>query len=78
MCEMYDIETDTNTESAFVKEYYNYFLWNDGLVDYYLNDKSGKEILLYVDEKVLEHIGKKANIFCENYKKHFIDSVEKF
>lgn len=75
MCE---IETDTKTESAFVKEYYNYFLWNQGLVDYYLNDKSGKEILLYVDEKVLEHIGKKADINSNDYRQHFIESVEDF
>ena len=75
MCE---IETDTTTESAFVKEYYNYFLWNQGLVDYYLNDKSGKEILLYVDEKVLEHIGKKADINSNDHRQHFIESVEDF
>lgn len=78
---MCDIETDTIKESAFVKEYYNYFLWNEGLVDHYLNDDFGREILLLVDKKVLEEIGQKVGIICsekQTYEEHFKETVERF
>jgi hypothetical protein len=37
-------------ESLFYRSYYKYFLWNKGLVEYYLSDKKSPEkIKLYVD-----------------------------
>lgn len=64
-------------DTLFHNTYYKYFLWNNGLINYYFR-KSRGEILLYVDETVLEEIGTSVGIEATNYKKDFIESVEKF
>lgn len=67
-------------DSVFHNSYYKYFLWNDGLIDYYLSDRSGQEIMLYVDEKTLEHIAQKSQIRIEGdtYKDDFENCVIEF
>ena len=62
---------------AFYKCYYKYFLWNNGLLNHFFS-KGKKEILLYVDNFLLEEIGKKAGIVAEDYKQDFISCVKTF
>lgn len=61
----------------FYKNYYKYFLWNDGLREHYFA-KGKSEIMLYVDKQLLEEIGKKKGIEAEDYKEDFISCVERF
>lgn len=61
----------------FYKNYYKYFLWNDGLREHYFA-KGKSEIMLYVDKQLLEEIGKKKGIEAEDYKEDFISCVEYF
>lgn len=61
----------------FYKNYYEYFLWNNGLIEHFF--KKGKsEILLHIDKQLLEEIGKSKGIEADDYQKEFISSVEKF
>lgn len=67
----------------FKDHYYKYFLWNKGLIEYYLSDNKSKEdIKLYVDEAVLAKIGRKIGIekYSEDkeYADDFMESVENF
>lgn len=62
---------------SFNDDYYKYFLWNNGLLDYFFSPEK-KEILLYVDQLLLEEIGKQVGIEAENYKDDFISCVEGF
>ena len=71
-------------ESSFYKNYYKYFLWNNGLIKYYLSDKKSKDdIKLYVDEGVLARIGRNIEGIKDfnkdsEYKEDFMKSVEGF
>ena len=70
-------------DTSFFERYYKYFLWNEGLVDYYLSDKKGKDdIKLYVDAAVLARIGRKVEVgnYDEEfeYVEDFLESVENF
>ena len=70
-------------DTSFFERYYKYFLWNEGLVDYYLSDKKGKDdIKLYVDAAVLARIGRKVEVgnYAEEfeYVEDFLESVENF
>lgn len=61
----------------FYKNYYEYFLWNNGLIEHFF--KKGKsEILLHIDKQLLEEIGKSKGIEADDYQNEFISSVEKF
>lgn len=64
-------------DKFFYKKYYEYFLWNNGLIEHFF--KKGKsEILLHIDKQLLEEIGKSKGIEADDYQKEFISSVEKF
>ena len=70
-------------ESLFYRSYYKYFLWNKGLVEYYLSDKKSPEnIKLYVDTDILAGIGREMNVgdysADENFVEDFMESVESF
>lgn len=61
----------------FYKNYYEYFLWNNGLIEHFF--KKGKsEILLHIDKQLLEEIGKSKGIEADDYQHEFISSVENF
>lgn len=61
----------------FYKNYYEYFLWNNGLIEHFF--KKGKsEILLHIDKQLLEEIGKSKGIEADDYQNEFISSVENF
>ena len=67
----------------FKDHYYKYFLWNKGLIEYYLSDdKSKEDIKLYIDEAVLAKVGRKIGIgkYSEDkeYTEDFMESVENF
>ena len=67
----------------FKDHYYKYFLWNKGLIEYYLSDdKSKEDIKLYIDEAVLAKVGRKIGIgkYSEDkeYADDFMESVENF
>ncbi|MDO3388979.1 hypothetical protein Q3C19_00670 [Bacteroides sp. ET489] len=64
-------------DSFFYKNYYEYFLWNNGLIEHFF--KKGKsEILLHIDKQLLEEIGKSKGIEADDYQNEFISSVENF
>lgn len=70
-------------ESLFYRSYYKYFLWNKGLVEYYLSDKKSPEkIKLYVDTDILAGIGREMNVgdyyADEDFVEDFMESVECF
>ncbi len=65
-------------DSVFQKSYYKYFLWNDGLIDHYLSDKSGQEIMLYVDDRILNEIARKIGINTTDSQKEFESCVISF
>lgn len=65
-------------DSLFQNSYYKYFLWNDGLIDYYLSDKSGQEIMLYVDDRILNEIARKIGINTTDSKNEFESCVISF
>lgn len=61
----------------FYNNYYEYFLWNKGLIEHFF--KKGKsEILLHIDKRLLEEIGKSKGIEADDYQNEFISSVENF
>ena len=61
----------------FYKYYYEYFLWNNGLIEHFF--KKGKsEILLHIDKQLLEEIGKSKGIEADDYQNEFISSVKNF
>ena len=60
-----------------MKKYFKYFLWNNGLIDFYFS-REKKEIRLYADKKLLEFIGQKEGIITENYMEDFLSCVEDF
>ena len=61
----------------FYNNYYEYFLWNKGLIEHFF--KKGKsEILLHIDKQLLEEIGKSKGIEADDYQEEFILSVEHF
>lgn len=62
---------------SFYNDYYKYFLWNKGLVDHFFT-KSKREVLLYVDNQLLEEIGKIKGISAEDYTQDFLSCVEHF
>jgi hypothetical protein len=62
---------------VFFNNYYKYFQWNKGLLDHYFSTRND-EIRLYVDSRLLEEVGRKAQIEAEDYVSDFILSVEKF
>lgn len=67
----------------FKDHFYKYFLWNKGLIEYYLSDdKSKEDIKLYIDEAVLAKVGRKIGIgkYSEDkeYADDFMESVENF
>lgn len=65
--------------NTFYNEYMHYFLWNSALVSHFFDENRSKEqILLYVDEVILERIGKKKGIKAENYKNDFMNAVRCF
>lgn len=61
----------------FYNNYYEYFLWNQGLIEHFFK-KERREILLYIDKQLLEEIGKNMGIESNDYLKEFISSVERF
>lgn len=64
-------------DNHFYKYYYEYFLWNNGLIEHFF--KKGKsEILLHIDKQLLEKIGKSKGIEADDYQNEFISSVENF
>lgn len=64
-------------DRSFYKNYYEYFLWNKGLIEHFF--KKGKsEILLHIDKQLLEEIGKSKGIEADDYQNEFISSVENF
>lgn len=73
-----NMDVEETQETFFIKSYYKYFKWNEGLLNYFFSDKK-KNVLLYIDEQILTEIGK--GIFqneAVDYKKHFTESVEGF
>lgn len=61
----------------FYRYYTKYFLWNEGLIAHFF--AAGKQdVLFYVDERLLEEIGKKAGIEAEDYMEDFLSCVEDF
>lgn len=64
-------------DTLFYKNYYKYFLWNNGLIDHFFS-KGDKEILLHIDHYLLKEIGQKAGIVAEDYEKDFLLCVESF
>lgn len=64
-------------DKQFYKCYYKYFLWNEGLIDHFFSEGK-REILLYVDKKLLEEIGEKAGLKAEDYMEDFLSCVEDF
>lgn len=64
-------------DTLFYNRYYKYFLWNKGLIEHFFR-KGKREILLYIDKKLLEEIGKSKNINAEDYQKDFTSCVEHF
>ena len=67
-------------EGIFKNGYQKYFWWNEGLIDYFLSDFSGREIKLYVDENVLAKVAGNQHIPVndENYRDDFTMCVETF
>ncbi|WP_276865062.1 hypothetical protein [Mediterranea massiliensis] len=64
-------------DRIFYKYYYEYFLWNNGLIEHFF--KKGKsEILLHIDKQLLEEIGKSKGIEADDYQNEFISSVKNF
>ena len=61
----------------FYNNYYKYFLWNNGLLEHFFKNGKG-EILLHIDRRLLEEIGKAKGIETDDYKEDFISCVEHF
>jgi hypothetical protein len=61
-------------------EIMNYWKWNKALVDYYFTNNNETEIIIYVDNDILDKIGKKNNIGTHEdfYKSIIINNDQRF
>lgn len=60
----------------FYKNYYRYFQWNNALLNHFFS-KERKEILLHVDKRLIEDLGKNIGV-TQECNEDFISSVKNF